>query len=115
MRCQRACRRYCKKVIQAGTCSGSDTDKFEKFGFTPLKAELVKAPLIKECYVNIECKVVSYIDREDIFVLKGVNAWINPKKKDKRLFHAAGDGTFFADGERLNYRKVMKDKLPPGM
>jgi flavin reductase (DIM6/NTAB) family NADH-FMN oxidoreductase RutF len=34
------------KVVGIGTCSGSDTDKFEKFKLTPLKAKHVGPPLI---------------------------------------------------------------------
>jgi flavin reductase (DIM6/NTAB) family NADH-FMN oxidoreductase RutF len=41
------------KVIGVGTCSGADTDKFEKFMLTPLEGKTVKAPLIKECIANI--------------------------------------------------------------
>ncbi len=36
------------KVVGAGTCSGADTDKFEKFGLTPVKAKHVRPPLIEE-------------------------------------------------------------------
>lgn len=35
-----------------------DTDEFRKAGFTPLKATLVRPPLIKECRVNMECRVL---------------------------------------------------------
>jgi flavin reductase (DIM6/NTAB) family NADH-FMN oxidoreductase RutF len=101
-----------KTVVQIGSCSGQDIDKFEKFKMTPLKAKKIKAPLIKECYVNIECKVTDYIKKHDIFILKGVNAWIDSGRKEKRLIHAIGDGTFVVDGEKLNYRRIMKDKLP---
>lgn len=41
-----------------GVRSGRDLDKFKKCGLTKEKAEHVKPPLIKECPVNIECKVV---------------------------------------------------------
>ena len=40
-----------------GLVSGKSVDKFEKFGFTPVPAAKIKSPLIKECPVNIECKV----------------------------------------------------------
>jgi flavin reductase (DIM6/NTAB) family NADH-FMN oxidoreductase RutF len=43
------------KVVGVGTCSGADTDKFEKFKLTPVEGKYVKAPLIKECLANIEC------------------------------------------------------------
>lgn len=46
-----------KETDFCGVTSGRDVDKFEKCGFTKEKAALVKAPLIKECPVNIECKV----------------------------------------------------------
>ena len=46
-----------RKVVAIGACSGSDTDKFVKFGLTPVKAKAVKAPLVAECLANIECRV----------------------------------------------------------
>jgi flavin reductase (DIM6/NTAB) family NADH-FMN oxidoreductase RutF len=99
-------------VVKIGACSGSDTNKFEKFGLHSLPAKKIDAPLIKECYVNIECKVTDYLKNHSIFVLQGVYAWIDSRRKEKRLFHAVGDGTFIVDGQKLNYRKIMKDKLP---
>jgi len=40
-----------------GTVSGKDTDKFALTKLTPEKGKIVKPPLIKECPVNLECKV----------------------------------------------------------
>jgi flavin reductase (DIM6/NTAB) family NADH-FMN oxidoreductase RutF len=40
-----------------GVKSGADTDKFKEMGLTPGKASIVKAPLIMESPVNIECIV----------------------------------------------------------
>ncbi len=34
-------------VVGIGTCSGRDTDKFHKFGLTPLRGRHVHAPLIR--------------------------------------------------------------------
>ena len=45
------------KVVKVGNTSGRDIDKFAAFGQTPLPAEQVKAPLVAECFANIECKV----------------------------------------------------------
>jgi flavin reductase (DIM6/NTAB) family NADH-FMN oxidoreductase RutF len=42
---------------RCGTVSGRDVDKFAEFGLTPLPASQVKAPLIAECPVNVECQV----------------------------------------------------------
>ena len=41
-----------------GVKSGRDVDKFKELNLTAEKAEHVQSPLIKECPVNIECKVV---------------------------------------------------------
>ncbi|MGQ9513929.1 MAG: flavin reductase family protein [Thermoproteota archaeon] len=46
-----------RAVDFCGTVSGRDVDKFKETGLTPLPAKYVKPPLIKECPVNIECKV----------------------------------------------------------
>ncbi len=102
-------------IVKIGDCSGADTDKFKKFKLTPLPAAQVKAPLVKECYANIECRVIDHIKKHDIFILEAVAAWINPAIKDTRLLHAVGDGTFTIDGPKRNYRKFMKDKLPDGV
>ena len=86
------------KVVGVGTCSGADTDKFEKFALTPVKARHVKAPLIRECLANIECRVVDIVARHSIVVLEGVAAYFDRSRKEKRTIHANGDGTFVVDG-----------------
>ncbi len=40
-----------------GVKSGRDVDKFKEMKLTPLKAKEVKAPLIQESPVNLECRV----------------------------------------------------------
>ena len=61
------------QVVGIGTCSGVDTDKFEKFQLTPLKGKHVGAPLIKECMAKIECKVVDIVEKYNIIVLDPKN------------------------------------------
>ncbi|WBT36927.1 flavin reductase family protein [Hyphomicrobium sp. DMF-1] len=103
------------RVVGIGTCSGTDTDKFAKFKLTAVPGKLVKAPLIKECVANIECKVVDLVDKHNIVVLEGVAAYVDPTHKEKRMIHAVGDGTFVADGRRFDRRKMMASKLPEGL
>lgn len=100
------------KVVGVGTCSGSDTDKFDKFNFTPVKGKRVNAPLIKECVANIECKVIDIIKKHDIIILEGVAAYYDSSRKEKRTIHAVGDGTFTVDGRTLNRKKMMRTKFP---
>lgn len=99
------------QVVGVGTCSGADTDKFEKFGLTPVKGKHVMAPLIKECLANIECKVTDIVKKHNIVVLEGVAAYFDSSRKEKRTIHAIGDGTFVVDGRKLNRKKMMQSKL----
>ena len=60
-----------KKVDQCGTVSGRDgVDKFDRAGLSPIPASVVKPPLIDECPVNIECKVVGIqtVGDHDLFL-----------------------------------------------
>jgi flavin reductase (DIM6/NTAB) family NADH-FMN oxidoreductase RutF len=106
------------KVVGVGTCSGADTDKFAKFKLTPLKASKVKAPLIQECLANVECKLLDYNKKHSVLFLQGVAAWVDAARKtdkERRMLHAVGDGTFIADGRKLDRRQAMRSKLPAGV
>ncbi|SMC47381.1 flavin reductase family protein [Papillibacter cinnamivorans] len=102
-------------AVRIGDCSGADVDKFETFALTPLPAAEVKAPLIAECLACLECRVAEYLEPQGIFILEGLRAWIDAERKERRTFHAVGDGTFVADGETFSLRGLMEDKLPPGV
>ena len=102
-------------AVGIGTCSGADTDKFETFKLSPLKAKQVRAPLIKECLANIECKVIDIIKKHSIIVLEGVEAYKDDSRKEQRTLHAVGDGTFTVDGRKLDRKKMMRSKLPAGV
>lgn len=97
------------KVVDIGNCSGQDVDKFDAFKLTPKPAKLVAAPLVAECLANIECRVkdTSMVNKYGMFILEGVQAWIDPARKERRTFHANGDGTFVVDGRTLDLRKRM--------
>jgi flavin reductase (DIM6/NTAB) family NADH-FMN oxidoreductase RutF len=98
-----------EKVIEIGNFSGAALDKFEKFGLKAIVAAKVAAPLIQECTANIECKVVDtrMVDDYDMFVLEAVKAWKNDSRKEQRIFHHKGDGTFSVDGRTINLQDRM--------
>jgi flavin reductase (DIM6/NTAB) family NADH-FMN oxidoreductase RutF len=102
-------------VVGIGTCSGKDTDKFAKFMLTPVKGSVVRAPLIKECLANIECKVIDIVRKHNIVVVEAVAAYIDTARKEKRTFHAVGDGTFMVDGCTIDRREMMASKIPSGV
>jgi len=66
-----------KEVVYCGTHSGRDVDKFKETGLKIREAKFVKAPLIENCILNLECKVVDSLDTGDhtIFVGEVVAAY----------------------------------------
>ncbi|MHA1792434.1 MAG: flavin reductase family protein [Promethearchaeota archaeon] len=50
------------EVDWCGLNSGKSHDKFIECGLTPIPANKVRPPLILECPVNIECKVIRIIE-----------------------------------------------------
>ena len=53
-----------------GVKSGRDVNKFKEQNLTPVPGDFVKCPIIKECPVNIECKVMEVHEypSHDMFV-----------------------------------------------
>lgn len=98
-----------EKVVAIGNCSGRDTDKFAEIGLTALPAEEVSAPLIGECFANLECKVVDrdFVERHNLFVLDVVKAWHDPKQAAPKTLHHKGYGTFAVDGEEITLASKM--------
>lgn len=68
-----------------GRHSGRDIDKFKETELTPVPAEKVGPPLIKECSANLECKLVSHMTTGDhtIFVGEVVAAHVNEDAFDE--------------------------------
>ena len=99
-----------EKVAGCGNTSGANTDKFEKFALTPKPASQVGAPLIEECYANLECRVVDtkMVARYGLFVLEVIKAWIDPAVKNPRTLHHLGAGNFMVAGRRIKLKSKMK-------
>ncbi|KAL1979156.1 hypothetical protein VTN96DRAFT_6668 [Rasamsonia emersonii] len=119
-------------AVDIGNCSGSDVDKFEKFGLEVLPAEKVEAPLVVGIrregsgagrnesgdaagalvLANIECVVedTKMASKYGMWVLRVVKAWTHPDqdpRENGKMFHHRGDGTFVVDGEMLNLQERM--------
>ena len=99
-----------EKVVGCGNTSGRKVDKFRTFGLTPAAASCVKAPLIDECYANLECKVVDarMVTKYNFFILEVLKAWIDPSIKDPRTIHHLGRGAFMIAGEKAKLPSKMK-------
>jgi flavin reductase (DIM6/NTAB) family NADH-FMN oxidoreductase RutF len=78
--------RLLAQVDGCGSISGRDQiNKFEAFGLTPLPADEVAPPLIAECPVNIECKVISRqtVGDHDLFLGEVVAVHVDEDKLDE--------------------------------
>ena len=102
-------RELAPKVVGVGNCSGRNVDKFERFGLTSLPASRVAAPLVAECFANLECKVVDtrFVNQYNLFVLEVVKAWIDPSQKNPKTIHHRGYGKFVVDGETIGLKSRM--------
>ncbi len=101
------------KVVGIGNCSGAQVDKFKKFELTAISADEVKAPLIAECYANLECKLTdgSLRDKYNFFIFEVVKAHAPAAPKYPKTIHYRGDGMFMVAGRSLNLRRL----FPPEM
>ncbi len=95
-----------------GVKSGRDVNKFREMKLHPEQAQIVKAPLIKESPLNIECKVfdVKHLGTHDMFMANVVAVNAEESLIDKstgafQLNHAGplaySHGKYYALGEKL--------------
>lgn len=98
-------------VDYCGVKSGREVDKFKVLKLTPLKADKVKAPMIGESPVNIECKVrqVMPLGSHHMFLAEVAAVHVEDQYMDeKRKFHLEAaepivysHGAYFACGEQV--------------
>lgn len=101
----------CFATDYCGVKSGRDVDKFKEMHLTALPGSIVKAPLIGESPVNLECQVteVKALGSHDMFMAKVVAVHADEKYMDENhKFHldraepiAYSHGTYYTCGERL--------------
>lgn len=98
-------------VDYCGVKSGKDTDKFKDMKLTALPADVVKAPLLKESPVNIECRVKQTLrlGTHDMYVAEVAAVHADEAYMDEKgrfLFEKAdpiaySHGSYFTLGEKL--------------
>ena len=106
-----------------GVKSGRDIDKFKESGLTPIKATVVKCPIVEEAPVSIECRVKEIIPlgTHDMFIADVVNIIADDKYIDNEsgAFDLAASGllayshgNYYAMGKKIGKFgwSVMKDK-----
>jgi flavin reductase (DIM6/NTAB) family NADH-FMN oxidoreductase RutF len=102
-----------RAVAAIGNCSGAQVDKFAKFKLTAAPAEIIQAPLIAECFANLECRLVDgrLRDKYNFFIFEVVKAHAPAAPKYPKTIHYRGEGQFMVSGRSLNLRRLFR----PGM
>ena len=95
-------------IVKIGNSDGDKIDKFEVFDLTAGKGTKVKAPLIRECYANLECKLVdtSLINKYNFFIFEVVKAHKATRPKWPKTVHYHGKGRFSADGKMIDKARL---------
>lgn len=112
-----------KATDWCGVKSGRDFDKFKETGLTPIEGAVVKAPLVKESPISIECRVkeIVALGSHDMFIADVVNvvadeAYLDPETGSFDLSKSSpiaySHGHYFTLGEPLGRfgHSVMKSK-----
>lgn len=95
-------------VVKIGNSDGGEIDKFEEYGLTPAKAKKVKAPLIKECFTSLECRIADarMISRYNFFIFEVVKAHVASSPRFPKTLHYHGQGIFTSDSRPLNKARL---------
>ncbi len=103
-------RKLAPKVVKVGNASGRDIDKFAAFALTALPASRVQAPLVAECFANLECRVADagMVRKYNLFILEVLKAWVDPAQKNPKTIHHHGYGTFVVDGRTITLKSKMR-------
>ncbi|MBQ2373655.1 MAG: flavin reductase family protein [Alistipes sp.] len=77
--------RLARATDWCGVRSGRDYDKFSEMGLTPVAAAQVKAPVVEQSPVSIECRVRQIIPlgSHDMFIADVVNVLVDEEYIDK--------------------------------
>jgi flavin reductase (DIM6/NTAB) family NADH-FMN oxidoreductase RutF len=83
-----------------GVKSGKEYNKFEEMNLHPLSGQLVKAPIVKESPLCIECKVkeIVKLGSHDMFIAEVVNV-----QADSKYIHPETDTFNLADAKLIAY------------
>lgn len=92
-----------EQVIGIGNCSGTDIEKFRRFGLTATKAKDVAAPMIAECYASFECRLANAQPNPNhsLFVWEIVRAHVATTPRLPKTLHYRGDGEFMVSGREI--------------
>jgi flavin reductase (DIM6/NTAB) family NADH-FMN oxidoreductase RutF len=100
-------------VVAVGNSTGAEIEKFKEFGLTAGQARAVKAPLIRECHANFECRLHddALVRKYNFFIFEVVRAHVAISPAHPKTLHYTGDGVFMVSGKIISRRSQFR----PGM
>ena len=94
-----------------GQVSGRDVDKWAKCGFTPAPASKIRTPIISECPVALECRVLQSIEvgTHTLFVGEVLAVQIDEQVLDSKghIDYQKAQPLGFAGGQYLQMHQVV--------
>jgi flavin reductase (DIM6/NTAB) family NADH-FMN oxidoreductase RutF len=107
-----------EETLFCGRRSGRNMDKFKEAKLTPMRAKMVRAPIIKECMAHLECKLYKQIRAGDhtLFIGEIQAAYANEGifteeydlKKAKPVLHIGGNKFTTTSTEVVTPRRPQK-------
>lgn len=92
-------------IIEIGTHSGTHHDKFSEHQLTVANPSVIKAPLIDECFANLECQLYDdrMIDDYSLFIFEVVKAHVADVPEWPKTIHYKGNGEFMESGKMMSF------------
>lgn len=111
-------RNLMKEIDFCGFSSGHSCKKFDFLNLTPVKSDIINAPMIQECGISIECTLTEVIEREQFRGITNILAQIKGRcvspellKEDGYLDYPSLDPVLYVgdDSQRV-YRYTEKKR-----
>ena len=98
-----------------GVKSGRDVDKFKEMKLTPIPSEIVSCPTIKECPINLECKVFDKkeLPSHTMYMAEIVNFRVNDELVDEegKIDYMKANILAYVHGEYYGLKKSQIGKF----
>lgn len=105
---------FAREVDFCGTKSGKNIDKFKECKFTKRISNVISAPAIKECPINIECivKEQKNLGSHDIFISEIVSVSVDKSilTENNKIDYVKAKLLAYADGKYFSCNKVIAER-----
>lgn len=112
-------RKMMQQIDFCGATSGHNVKKFDLVNLTPIKSDLVNAPIIEECPVSIECSLTDIIETNDYPHITNILAKIKGRviaeslldEEEHLIYDELNPVLYVGDGAKRAYRYTEKNTM----